>query len=241
MALPIQNTPTYTLQIPSNKETLKYRPFLVKEQKALLLAQQSEDSVVMIDTLKDMIRSCAKTPINVDKLAVFDLEYIFSQIRAKSAGEFVDLYMFCDDDHGDENEKAKALVRIDLSQLKVEFNPQHVNKIHLFDNCGVVMSYPTIEIVKKIEQIGEKREAELVFDIVAECMEYIYDGDEIHYTKEQTKEELKEFIENLTQDQFQNIEQFFETMPKLRHPVNYKCPVCGKEHNKVLEGLNNFF
>ena len=213
MALPIQNTPTYTLQIPSNKETLKYRPFLVKEQKALLLAQQSEDSVVMIDT----------------------------QIRAKSAGEFVDLYMFCDDDHGDENEKAKALVRIDLSQLKVEFNPQHVNKIHLFDNCGVVMSYPTIEIVKKIEQIGEKREAELVFDIVAECMEYIYDGDEIHYTKEQTKEELKEFIENLTQDQFQNIEQFFETMPKLRHAVNYKCPVCSKEHNKVLEGLNNFF
>ena len=149
--------------------------------------------------------------------------------------------MFCDDDHGDENEKAKALVRIDLSQLQVEFNPNHMDKIHLFDNCGVVMRYPTIEIVKKIEQMGEQREAELVFDIVAECMEYIYDGDDIHYTKEQTKEELKEFIENLTQDQFQKIEQFFETMPKLRHPVNYKCPVCGKEHNKVLEGLNNFF
>jgi hypothetical protein len=103
------------------------------------------------------------------------------------------------------------------------------------------MRYPTIEIVKKIEQMGEQREAELVFDIVAECMEYIYDGDDIHYTKEQTKEELKEFIENLTQDQFQKIEQFFETMPKLRHPVSYKCPVCSKEHNKILEGLNNFF
>ena len=241
MALPKLAVAKYELTLPSTGKKVEYRPFLVKEQKALLLAQQSEDSVVMIDTLKDMIRSCAKTPINVDKLAVFDLEYIFSQIRAKSAGEFVDLYMFCDDDHGDENEKAKALVRIDLSQLQVEFNPNHVNKIHLFDNCGVVMNYPTIEIVKKIEQIGEKREAELVFDIVAECMEYIYDGDEIHYTKEQTKEELKEFIENLTQDQFQNIEQFFETMPKLRHAVNYKCPVCSKEHNKVLEGLNNFF
>lgn len=241
MALPIQNTPTYTLQIPSSKETFKYRPFLVKEQKSLLLAQQSEDSIVMIDTLKDMIRSCAKTSIDVDKLAVFDLEYIFSQIRAKSAGEYVDLYMFCDEDHGEDNEKAKALVRIDLTAIKVEFTPGHVNKIHLFDNCGVVMRYPTIEIVKKIEKIGDTREAELVFDIVAECMDYIYDGDEIYYTKEQTKEELKEFIENLTQDQFQKIEQFFETMPKLRHKVNYKCPVCNKEHDKVLEGLNNFF
>ena len=133
MALPKIDVPIYEIELPVSKKKIKYRPFLVKEQKALLLAQQSEDSVVMIDTLKDMIRSCAKTPINVDKLAVFDLEYIFSQIRAKSAGEFVDLYMFCDDDHGDENEKAKALVRIDLSQLQVEFNPNHVNKIHLFE------------------------------------------------------------------------------------------------------------
>jgi DNA repair exonuclease SbcCD ATPase subunit len=103
------------------------------------------------------------------------------------------------------------------------------------------MRYPTIEIVKEIEKVGESREAELVFNIVAECIEYIYDGDEIYYTKEQTKEELKEFIENLTQEQFEKIEKFFETMPKLKQAVSYKCPVCGKEHNKVLEGLNNFF
>ena len=241
MALPIQNTPIYTLQVPSSKETLKYRPFLVKEQKALLLAQQSEDSIVMIDTLKDMIRSCAKTPINVDKLAVFDLEYIFSQIRAKSAGEFVDLYFFCDEDHGEDNEKAKALVRIDLTKLQVEFSPEHQNKIHLFDNVGVVMRYPTIEVVKRIEQIGTQREADMVFDIISECLDYIYDGDEIHYSKEQTKEELQNFVENLTQDQFQKIEKFFETMPKLRHHVQYKCPVCGKDHNSTLEGLNSFF
>ena len=198
MALPIQNTPVHTLVVPSSKETLKYRPFLVKEQKALLLAQQSEDPVVMIDTLKDMIRSCAKTPINVDKLAVFDLEYIFSQIRAKSAGEFVDLFFFCDEDHGEDNEKAKALVRIDLTQLQVEFSPGHESKIHLFDNVGVVMKYPTIEVVKKIEQIGNEREADMVFDIICECMDYIYDGDEIYYSKEQSREELKDFIENLT-------------------------------------------
>lgn len=241
MALPIQNTPVHTLVVPSSKETLKYRPFLVKEQKALLLAQQSEDPVVMIDTLKDMIRSCAKTPINVDKLAVFDLEYIFSQIRAKSAGEFVDLFFFCDEDHGEDNEKAKALVRIDLTQLQVEFSPGHESKIHLFDNVGVVMKYPTIEVVKKIEQIGNEREADMVFDIICECMDYIYDGDEIYYSKEQSREELKDFIENLTQDQFQKIEKFFETMPKLKHNVSYKCPVCGKHHEKTLEGLNNFF
>lgn len=241
MALPIQNAPVHNLQIPSTKETFKYRPFLVKEQKALLLAQQSEDPAVMIDTLKEVIKSCSKgTPINIDKLAVFDLEYIFSQMRAKSVGEYVDLYFFCDEDHGEENEKAKALVRVDLTQMQVEFNPDHQSKIPLFDDVGVVMKYPTIEVLKKIESMDAK-EADLVFDIIIECIDYIYDKDEVHYAKEQSKEELKEFIDNLTQDQFIKVESFFNTMPKLRQKVHYKCPLCGKEHDKYLEGLNNFF
>ena len=239
MALPVQNTPTYTLEIPSSKETLKYRPFLVKEQKALLLAQQSEDTHVMVDTLKSVIKSCALSKLDVEKLAVFDLEYLFSQIRAKSVGENVDLFFYCDTC---DDEKAKVKITIDLTKLKVEHFPEHTNKIPLFDDVGVVMTYPNINVVNNIEKLGNvESEVDLVFDIIAECIDYIYDTKEVYHAKEQSKKELADFINNLTAEQFAKIENFFETMPKLRKSVNYRCPVCQKEHHKTLEGLNNFF
>jgi hypothetical protein len=240
MALPKQQAPIYTLDIPSTKESLKYRPFLVKEQKALLLAQQSEDPVVMVDTLKQVIKSCAQTQIDVDKLAVFDLEYIFSQIRAVSVGEIVELFFYCDT--CDDDEKAKVKISIDITKLKVESFPGHTVKIPLFGDVGVSMKYPNINVVKSIEKLGEtSTEVDLVFDIITECIDYIYDTSEVYYAKEQTKEELSEFINNLTSEQFEKIENFFETMPKLQQKVSYRCPVCSKEHNKTLEGLNNFF
>lgn len=239
MALPVQNTPTYTLEIPSNKESLKFRPFLVREQKALLLAQQSEDIQVMVDTLKSVIISCAKSKLDIDKLAVFDLEYIFSQIRAKSVGENVQLFFYCDTC---DDEKAKVQISIDLTKLKVETFPDHNPKIELFDDVGIVMKYPNINVIKNIERMGEgAAEVDMVFDIIVNCIDYIYDSSEVHHAKEQTKEELGEFINNLTSEQFQKIEHFFETMPKLRKKVDYRCPVCQKEHHKTLEGLNNFF
>lgn len=239
MALPKQQAPVYTLEIPSNKDSLKYRPFLVKEQKALLLAQQSEDPVVMVDTLKQVIKSCAQAPIDLDRLAVFDLEYIFSQIRAKSVGEIVDLFFYCDTC---DDEKAKVKISIDITKLQVESFPGHESKILLFGDVGVAMKYPNINVVKKIEKIGDtSTEVDLVFDIITECIDYIYDTSEVYYAKEQTKEELSDFINNLTSDQFEKIENFFETMPKLQQKVSYRCPVCSKQHDKTLEGLNNFF
>lgn len=239
MALPVQSTPTYTLEIPSSKETLKYRPFLVKEQKALLLAQQSEDTKVMVDTLKSVIKSCAQSKLDVEKLAVFDLEYVFSQIRAKSVGENVELFFYCDTC---DDENAKVKISIDLTKLKVEHFAGHDAKIPLFDDVGVVMKYPNINVVNNIEKIGNlSSEVDLVFDIIIECIEYIYDTSEIYHAKEQSKKELADFINNLTAEQFEKIENFFETMPKLRKSVDYRCPVCQKEHHKTLEGLNNFF
>jgi hypothetical protein len=239
MALPKQQAPIYTLEIPSTKDSLKYRPFLVKEQKALLLAQQSEDPIVMVDTLKQVIKSCSQSSVDVDRLAVFDLEYIFSQIRAKSVGEIVDLFFFCDTC---EDEKAKVKISIDITKLKVENFEGHTSKISLFNDVGVSMKYPNINVVKNIEKMGDTNsEVDLVFDIIAECIDYIYDTSEVYYAKEQTKEELSEFINNLTSEQFEKIENFFETMPKLQQKVSYRCPVCSKEHNKTLEGLNNFF
>lgn len=237
MALPLQTAPIYTLTVPSTNKELKYRPFLVKEQKALLVAQQSEDMLVMIDTLKEVIRACAKTEIDVEKLAVFDIEFIFSQIRAKSVGETVELFFFCDTC---EDEKAKAKVTIDLTQMEVKKTPEHTNKIPLFDDVGVVMSYPTIDIIKKVDKI-DFNEIEAIFDIIINSIEYIYTKDEILYANEQSKEELETFINNLNQEQFLKIQNFFETMPKLQKEVDFSCPVCGKAHHKIMEGLNNFF
>jgi hypothetical protein len=238
MALPVQTVPVYNIKIPSTKEEFKFRPFLVKEQKALLLAQQSEDPLVMVDTLKAVINSCAKSKVDVDRLAIFDLEYVFSQIRAKSVGENVDLFFFCDTC---DDPKAKVKISIDLTKLEVEFNPLNHAKIHLFGDVGIVMKYPNINVVKNIERYGESSDVDLTFDIIAECVDYIYDGEQVYYAKEQTKEELADFINNLTTEQFTKVEEFFETLPKLQQRVSYRCPVCSKEHNKTLEGLNNFF
>lgn len=236
----MMTTPTYTLVVPSTDATVKFRPFLVKEEKALLIAQQSEDPVVMIDTLKDVIKSCLQDKIDVDKLATFDLEYMFMQIRGKSVGETIDLVFPCDLDHGEQNEKARATVTLDINTIKVEKSPEHTNKIELYGDVGVVMKYPTISVLKKLEGLDEN-DLDKVFDIMAYSIDYIYDGEQIYYAKEQKHDDLLQFINNLNSTQFVKLQRFFETMPKLRKEIEYDCPVCGKHHNKVLEGIQSFF
>jgi hypothetical protein len=240
MALPMMSTPTYNMVVPSSGASIKYRPFLVKEEKALLVAQQSEDVTVMVDTLKSVIRSCVLDKIDVDKLATFDLEYLFTQIRAKSVGEIIELLFPCDIDHGDDNDKARVKISIDLTNIQVEFNPDHNPKIELFQDVGVVMRYPTIETLKKLDSL-DYEDLDNVFKVVAESIEYIYQGDEIFYAKDQKQEELIQFLYNLTSEQFMKIQEFFSTMPKIKKEVEYNCPVCGKHHKKVLEGLQSFF
>lgn len=237
MALPINSTPVYNLKLPSTGKELKFRPFLIKEEKALLLANQSEDAKVMIESLKQVIKSCVKDEIDVDSLATFDLEYLFTQIRAKSVGEIVELYLKCDTCT---DEKAVAKVDIDLTSIQVEKNPDHINKIILFDDVGVALKYPTIDVIKRFEDIDNANMDE-VFSVVLECIDYIYTTTEVFYAKDQTKEELNTFLNNLSSEQFKNIQAFFETMPRLKHAIDYKCPVCNKEHHKVLEGLQSFF
>lgn len=240
MALPMNATPTYTITIPSTKEEFKFRPFLVKDEKALLIAQQSEDPTVMLDTVKEVIKACAKTSLDIDRLPSFDVEYIFLQMRAKSVGEFVDLIFQCDTDHGAENEKARSTVRIDLTKVGVEFPENHTNKIPVFGDVGIVMKYPNIETLKKLEVTAED-DLDGIFDIVTECIDYIYDTDEVFAAKDQNKEELIHFIDNLTSEQFERVQEFFQTMPSLKTWIDYKCPVCGKDHHKYMEGLQSFF
>ena len=240
MALPMMNAPIYTMIVPSSGATVKYRPFLVKEEKALLIAQQSEDVVTMIETLKKVVKSCVQDQLDVEKLATFDLEYMFTQIRGKSVGETVDLTFSCDLDHGEENEKAKSVVRIDLSTITVEKAEGHTNKIELFNDVGVVMKYPTVDVIKKLEGF-DTNDLDTVFDIMTLSIDYIYDGEQLFHAKESTKQELLSFIENLTSDQFLKIQQFFETMPKITKKIEYDCPVCNRHHVKMLEGLQSFF
>ena len=239
MALPLQSTPTYNLTIPSTNKSVRFRPFLIKEEKSLLIAQQSEDLMIMIDTLKSVIKDCTLDKIDVEKLATFDIEYIFTQIRAKSVGETVDLIVQCDTDHGEQNEKARVKLSIDLSTIEVEKDPKHTNKIELFGDVGMVLRYPTIEIMKRMEKAEDNLES--IFQIVADSVDYIYQGEEIFYAKETPREEIIQFLENLTSEQFAKVNDFFITMPRIKKEIEYKCPLCGREHKKTLEGLQSFF
>jgi len=237
MALPMNVMPTYTLTIPSTQKQVKYRPFVVKDQKALLIAQASEDVVVMLDTVKSVIESCIIDRIDVDKLASFDVEYIFAQLRAVSVGEMVDLLFRCDTCT---SEDAVAKVRIDLRQLTVDTPDNHDPKIPLFNDVGVMMKYPSISTLKSME-LAADTDIDAMFDIVVDCIDYIYTSEEMFYANEQSRDEMIQFVSNLTSDQYIKLEDFFKTMPKLRQYVKYTCPVCSKEHNKYLEGLSSFF
>ena len=240
MALPMMNTPTYNMVVPSSGVSVKFRPFLVKEEKALLIAQQSEDLMVMVDTLKSVVKTCVLDSIDINKLATFDLEFMFTQIRAKSVGEIIELIFPCDNDHGEDNDKARVKVSIDLTTLQVEKDPNHTNKIDLFGDVGVMMKYPTMDIMKKLETLDEDN-IDKIFDVVALSIDYIYQGEEIFYTKEQKHEEVLQFLNNLTSEQFIKIQNFFATMPRIKKEIDYTCPVCQKQHKKMLEGMQSFF
>lgn len=240
MALPINNTPVFNLTIPSTGKKVKFRPFLVKDEKALMIAQQSEDVLVMVDTLKSVIKSCVVDNIDVNSLATFDIEYIFIQIRSKSVGETVELLFPCDDDHGEQNEKAITKIKIDISSIKVEKAPGHTNRIDLFNDVGMVMKYPTVDTAKRLEK-SNLENTDTIFEIIADSIDYIFQGEELYYSKETKREELMEFLNNLTSEQFTKVQTFFENMPRLKTEVEYNCPICGKHHHKVLEGLQSFF
>lgn len=230
-------TPTYTLEVPSTKQKVKYRPFLVKDEKALLIAQQSDDLEIMVDTLKDLVKSCVKDPIDVEKLAAFDLEYIFLQLRSVSVGEIADIILLCDECDKD---NAKVKLSLNLSEIKVQVPEGHTNNIKLFDDVGVIMKYPSLDVIKKLETINTT-DMDEVFDVVVSCIESIYDSNEVYLAKDHSREDVMEFLNNLTSDQFEKIQHFFTTMPRLKQEVDYACPECGTKHHKVLEGLSSFF
>jgi hypothetical protein len=236
MALPKLNTPTYELEVPSTDEKIKYRPFLVKEEKILLMAMESKDNAQIINAVKDIVLSCTFEKVDVSTMPMFDMEYIFLNIRAKSVGEVSKLKLLCPDD-----KKTYADVELDLTEVKVQVDDNHTNKIELTDDMGMIMTYPTIDSF--LESGIETINANNMLDVIGSCVLQIYEnnGEKVYQAKDQTKKELTEFIESMNSGQFKKLQSFFDTMPKLKHTIKVKNPKTKKTNDVTLTGLNDFF
>ena len=238
MPLPKIATPSYTLEIPSLKKEIKYRPFLVKEEKILIIAMESEDSKQIAEAVKTVISNCILTKgIKVDQLATFDIEYLFLNIRGKSVGEAVDVLITCPDD-----EKTQVPISINLDDISINVDENHSRDIKLDDDLTLRMKYPSMkEFVKTNFGSSFNVSVDETFDLIISCIEQVYSEEESWSAVDCTKKELSEFIEQLTSTQFKQIEKFFETMPKLSHVVKVKNPNTGVESEVLLEGLSSFF
>ena len=236
MALPKLTTPTYELEIPSTDAKIKYRPFLVKEEKILMMAMESKKSSDIVQAVKEIVSECTFNKINIEELPMFDVEYIFLNIRAKSVGEVSKLKLLCQDD-----KKTYADVEINLNEVKVQVGEDHTNKIELDNGMGMIMKYPTITSFSDsgIQDIN----ASNMLEVISGCILQIYeeDGKKVYDPKDQSKKELTEFIEQLNTKQFKTVQNFFDTMPKLKHEITLKNPKTKKESKITLTGLNDFF
>ena len=237
MPLPKVSTPTYELEIPSLKKKIKYRPFLVKEEKILIIALESEDSKQIANAVKDVISNCIITRgIKIDSLATFDIEYLFLNIRGKSVGESVDVLITCPDDN-----KTQVPMSINLDDIKVEVSENHTREIQLDDDLSVRMRYPSMNEFITNNFTGGDVTVDDTFKVICTCIEQVYNEEEAWSAKDCTKKELVEFVESLSSKQFKQIEQFFETMPKLKHVLKVTNPNTGVDNEIVMEGLNSFF
>ena len=236
MALPKLTTPTYELELPSTDEKVKYRPFLVKEEKILLIAMESGKNEDIIEAVKQIVEECTFNKLNLGTMPMFDVEYIFLQIRSKSVGEVSKLKLLCPDD-----KKTYADVEVKLDDVKVQVDEGHTNKIELDNDMGMIMTYPNIDSFKAsgVTTIS----ASNMIEVISTCILQIYEqkGEKVYEAKDQTKKELGDFIEQLQSKHFKKVQQFFDTMPKLKHTVKVKNPKTKKESEIVLVGLNDFF
>jgi len=236
MALPKLATPTYELEIPSTDEKIKFRPFLVKEEKILMMAMESKSNADITQAVKDIVMECTFNKVKIDHMPMFDVEYIFLQIRSKSVGEVSKLKILCPDDG-----KTYADVELDLNEVNVHVGENHTNKIELGNDMGMIMSYPTIDSFKEsgIRDINPSN----MLEVIGSCILQIYEknGEKVYNTKDQTQKEIVDFIEQLNTNQFKKVQDFFSTMPKLKHEITVTNPKTKKDNKITLNGLNDFF
>ena len=232
MNLPVLNTPTYEMEIPSTGEKIKYRPFLVKEQKVLMMAQESGDEAAQMRTVGEIVKNCTFNKIDKpDTMATFDIEYMFLMTRAQSVGSKIPMTVTCPDDG-----ETKVEHEINIDEIKVKKTDGHTNVIMLTDDIGITMKYPNLDMVKKFTNTANI--TEVSFEMIKSCIQNIFDKDQVY--DEMSDKDLQSFIEQMNTEQFEKLTQFFDTMPKLSHSFKVKNPNTGVESDIVLEGLDSF-
>ena len=238
MPLPKISTPTYELELPSTGKTIRFRPFLVKEEKLLVLALESDDTKEITNAIKAVLKDCIQTRgINVETLPTFDIEYLFLNIRGKSVGEDIEVSVLCPDDG-----ETYAEVQINIDDIKVSKDKEHSNQIKIDNKLMMEMRYPSLnQFVKNNFDFGEENQVDQSFDLIASCVDKVVSEDEAWTSEDFTKKEITDFLEQMNSAQFKQIEKFFTTMPKLSHEVEVLNPKTKKKGKVVLEGLSSFF
>ena len=231
MAQPILNNPVYTLELPSTGEEIEFRPFLVKEQKSLMIAEQSNNEKIINKTIVELIHNCTFEKIDAKKLPIFDVEMIFLKLRSKSVGETAEVIVTCPDDG-----ETKVPVKVNLDEINVAITDEHTNEINITDDIKIVMRYPTLEDVK----VRKTDDASIMFDMIHTSIDEVHNGDEIITRVDMTDKELTDFIDSMNTQQLESIMNFFNTMPKLRHVLEVENPKTKKKNEVLIEGLNNF-
>ena len=231
MALPILNNPVYTLELPSTGEEIEFRPFLVKEQKSLMIAEQSNNEKIINKTIVELIHNCTFEKIDAKKLPIFDVEMIFLKLRSKSVGETAEVIVTCPDDG-----ETKVPVKVNLDEINVAITDEHTNEINITDDIKIVMRYPTLEDVK----VRKTDDASIMFDMIHTSIDEVHNGDEIITRVDMTDKELTDFIDSMNTQQLESIMNFFNTMPKLRHVLEVENPKTKKKNEVLIEGLNIF-
>lgn len=245
MALPKLSSPVFELTLPSTGKEVRYRPFLVKEQKILLMALESKEQKEMVRAIKQIVNNCAVDKINVDELPMFDLEYFFVKLRAKSVGENIELRLTHPMGKNTDGQDCQHITEMSLNLMDVEVQKErgHTNKILIDENAGVgvCLKYPTMSLADRLQAAENQSQIDVILNLVADSIDYIYDNDNVYPAKESTKKELLEFVNDLSQDQFKKLTDFFNGMPKLKHTLKWKCAECGCEESLDLEGMASFF
>ena len=238
MPLPKIATPVYELELPSTGKTIEYRPFLVKEEKVLVIALESEDTKQITTAIKNVIKNCIKTKgIKVEELPTFDIEYLFLNIRGKSVGEEIEVNVTCPDDG-----ETQVPVTINLDDIEVQKNDEHTNRIKVDDSIMMEMKYPSLDqFIKNNFDFNDKNAMDQSFELIATCIDKVFTEDEVWAVEDCSKKEIVDFLEQMNSSQFKEIEKFFETMPKLSHSITVTNPKTKKENVVVIEGLAGFF
>ena len=234
MALPKLDTPTYEVKLPSTGESIKFRPFLVKEQKVLMMAQESKDTKQIINTMGELVKSCCFESIDIQQIPMFDIEYLFLNMRAKSVGEVISLNLLCEDDG-----ETRVPVEINIEDIHPQITDEHTNVIQLTESISLHLRYPLLKDQAMLMNESET-DVQKVFGMLHQCIEEIRDGDTIYYKTDMTRKDLEQFVDQLSTNQFEDILEFFNSMPKLRHIVEIENPKTKVKNTIVLEGLSDF-